>query len=83
MEDDEGGEHDVDLGAVGAAAAGEDVEDASADGSGTYQVYQPKLVKARDTRQPSSRLRRCAGSAAKPPPCALCFSWAGTSERPP
>ena len=56
MEDDEG-EHEVDLGAVGAAAAGEGSDGADNDGSGTYQVYHPKLVKARDAHLLSSRLR--------------------------
>ena len=55
MEDDDG-EHEVDLGAVGAAAAGEGSDGADNDGSGTYQVYHPKLVKARDAHLRSSRL---------------------------
>ena len=74
MEDDDG-EHEVDLGAVGAAAAGEGSDGADNDGSGTYQVYHPKLVKARDAHLRSSRLRRCACTAASPMSVAMLFVW--------
>ena len=62
MEDDEG-EHEVDLGAVGAAAAGEGSDGADNDGSGTYQVYHPKLVKARDAHLLTAG---CAAALARP-----------------
>ena len=64
----------MDLGAVGAAAAGDVDDGADNDGSGTYQIYLPKLVKARYMHRISSRLRRLLG---REPVVRRCFSWAG------
>ena len=75
--EDDGEEHDVDLGAVGAAAAGDVDDGADHDGSGTYQIYLPKLVKARCVHRISSRLRRLLG---REPVVRRCFSWAGNLE---
>ena len=70
-------DHDQDLGAVGAAAAAEGDDGAANDGSGTYQVYIPKLVKVSPLVLLSSCVRRCARAAAHRPDRSRCFRGGG------